>query len=236
MNKEVFIESLKDLSISLTKTQIDKFETYMRLLQEYNQKFNLTSIIKDEEIFLKHFYDSLCLMKLPELQKASNLLDVGTGAGFPGIPLGIVNPNLSITLVESNGKKCDFLNLVKQELGLSNIEIINRRAEDYTRENRNTFDIATSRAVAHLSILAELEIPALKINGLFAPLKSNIEEELEETKTKIKDLNSNIEEIIEYKLPIENSKRTILKIRKNKETDLKYPRDYSKIKKSLKTK
>lgn len=236
MNKETFKASLKRLNIILSEEELTKFEIFMRLLQEYNQKFNLTSITSDEEIFLKHFYDSLCLMKLPELQSATTLLDIGTGAGFPGIPLGIINPSLKITLVESNGKKCDFLNIVKQKLKLDNIEIINKRAEDYVRTNRSKFDIVTSRAVAHLSILAELEIPALKINGYFLPLKSSIEKEIEETSEKLKILNSSIEEIVEYTLPIENSKRTILKIKKNKETDLLYPREYNKIKKSLETK
>lgn len=235
MNKETFISNLKELNIILSEEELYKFEKYKEFLQEYNQKFNLTSIINDDEIYLKHFYDSLCLFKVPEINTSTTLLDIGTGAGFPGIPLGIINQKQKITLVESNGKKCSFLNLVKEELSLSNIEIINSRAEDYVRTNRNKFYIATSRAVAHLSILAELEIPALKVNGLFLPLKSNIDEELEETKEKLKDLNASIEEIIEYTLPIENSKRTILKIRKINETDTKYPREYNKIKKSLET-
>lgn len=235
MNKETFISKLKELNIILSEKDLNKFEKFKELLQEYNKKFNLTSIINDEEIYLKHFYDSLYLFKIPEINTSTTILDIGTGAGFPGIPLGIINPKLKITLVESNGKKCNFLNLVKKELNLSNIEVINSRAEDFVKTNRNKFDIATSRAVAHLSILAELEIPSLKVNGLFLPLKSNIDEEIEETKNKLKDLNSNIEEIIEYTLPIEDSKRTILKIRKIKETDTKYPREYNKIKKSLET-
>lgn len=236
MNKEDFVAYLGKLNINLSETELNQFETYKNLLQEYNQKFNLTSITEDDEIYLKHFYDSLCLMKLPEIKTGANLLDIGTGAGFPGIPLAIVNSNLKITLVESNGKKCDFLNIIKQKLKLNNLEIINNRAEDYAKNNRNQFDLATSRAVSHLSILSELEIPTLKINGYFIPLKSNIDEELEESKSKLKELNSCIEEIIKYTLPIENSNRTILKIRKTKETDLKYPREYGTIKKSVKTK
>lgn len=233
MNKDEFIFHLKELNIILNNEQISSFETYKNLLQEYNKKFNLTSIIKDEDIYLKHFYDSIYLITLQEVKSSSNLLDIGTGAGFPGIPLAIINPNLKITLVESNGKKCGFLNIVKEKLNLTNIEIINSRAEEYTKINRNIFDIATSRAVSHLSIIAELEIPALKINGYFLPLKSNYEEELNETTLKLKKLESRLEEIIEYSLPIENSKRTIIKIRKEKETPRIYPREYNKIKNEI---
>lgn len=234
MNKEEFINHLKELNIILTNEQKEKFEKYKNLLQEYNKKFNLTSITSDDDIYLKHFYDSLYLMTIPELKNSSNLLDIGTGAGFPGIPLAIVNPKLKVTLVESNGKKCGFLNIIKEKLNLTNIEIINSRAEDYTRSNRNKFDIVTSRAVSHLNIISELEIPALKINGYFIPLKSSYEEELEESQTKLKLLNSKLEEIIEYTLPIENSKRTMLKIKKLKETNKEFPREYNKILKEIK--
>lgn len=234
MNKEFFTKELKELNIILNKEQLEKFETYKELLKEYNKKFNLTSIINDENIYLKHFYDSLFLMKCPELNQASSLLDIGTGAGFPGIPLAIVNNSLKITLVESNTKKCGFLSIVKEKLNLENIEIINERAEEFTKKNREKYDIVTSRAVAHLSILSELEIPSLKINGYFLPLKSNINDELKETENKIRLLDCIIEDIIEYTLPIENSKRTILKIKKIKETNKTYPREYNKILKEVK--
>lgn len=233
MNKDEFIKSLKELNIILDKDQINLFETYKELLKEYNQKFNLTRIIKDEDIYLKHFYDSLYLLKLPEVTLSSNLLDIGTGAGFPGIPLAIANNNLKITLVESNGKKCGFLKIVKEKLNLNNVEIINTRAEDFTKVNRNKYDIATSRAVSHLSIITEIELPALKINGYLLPLKSEITEELNEANLKIKTLGGTLEKIIEYKLPIENSKRTIPIIKKINETPKEYPRAYNKIKNEL---
>lgn len=236
MNKEEFINSLKELNIILSEDQIASFEIYKNLLQEYNKKFNLTSLTTDESIYLKHFYDSICLMKIKELKSSSTLLDIGSGAGFPGIPLAIINSKLKITLIESNRKKCEFLKIIKEKLNLDNIEIINSRAEEYAKENRNKFDIATSRAVSHLSIIAELEIPALKLNGYFLPLKSNVQEELEESYSKIQDLGTQLEEIIEYTLPIENSKRTILKIKKIKETPKYYPREYNKIIKEIKTK
>ena len=236
MNKEGFINSLKELNIILSEDQIASFEIYKNLLQEYNKKFNLTSLTTDGSIYLKHFYDSICLMKIKELKSSSTLLDIGSGAGFPGIPLAIINSKLKITLIESNRKKCEFLKIIKEKLNLDNIEIINSRAEEYAKENRNKFDIATSRAVSHLSIIAELEIPALKLNGYFLPLKSNVQEELEESYSKIQDLGTQLEEIIEYTLPIENSKRTILKIKKIKATPKYYPREYNKIIKEIKTK
>lgn len=234
MNKETFISELKKIKINISEEELKLFETYKNLLQEYNKKFNLTSILDDESIYLKHFYDSLYLMSIIPLNNYSTLLDIGTGAGFPGIPLAILNPNLKITLVESNTKKCGFLNIVKQKLDLNNIEIINIRAEEYAKANRNKFDIATSRAVSHLSIIAELEIPALKIGGYFLPLKSKIDEELEESNSKLNELSSSLEEIIYYELPIEKSKRSILKIRKTSETNKIYPREYNKILKSIK--
>ena len=234
MNKDEFQKFTKELNIILNEEEINMFETYKQLLQEYNKKFNLTTIIKDENIYLKHFYDSLCLLQIPEIHSSTSLLDIGTGAGFPGIPLAITNPNLSITLVESNEKKCGFLNIVKEKLKLNNVTIVNSRAEDFTKENRNKYDIATSRAVSHLSIITELEVPALKINGYFLPLKSKITEELQESKQKINNLGCIVEDILEYYLPIENSKRTILKIKKIKETKEIYPREYNKIKKEIK--
>lgn len=236
MNKEEFIKSLKELNIILNDLQITSFETYKELLKEYNQKFNLTSITKDEDIYLKHFYDSLSLMRASELKTCTNLLDIGTGAGFPGMPLAVVNPNIKITLIESNGKKCGFLELVKEKLNLKNIEIINARAEDYVKNNRNKFDITTSRAVAHLSILAELEIPALKLNGYFLPLKAKIEDELKESENKLNELGATLQEKLEYTLPVENSKRTILKIKKTKDTPTIYPREYNKILKEIRSK
>ena len=184
MNKEEFLNSLKLLGIEVTNKELSKFEKYKDLLKEYNQKFNLTSITNDLDIYLKHFYDSLCLFKIKELKENKILLDIGTGAGFPGIPLAIINSDLKVYLLESNTKKCEFLKIVKQELNLNNIEVINSRAEDFIKTHKEEFDLATSRAVSHLKILSELEIPALKINGLFVPLKSHYEEELKESAIK----------------------------------------------------
>lgn len=234
MNKEEFIKYLKEINIEITEDELKKFETYKNLLQEYNEKFNLTAIKTDGEIYLKHFFDSLYLITLNEIKQANTILDVGTGAGFPGIPLGILLNDKKITLVEANEKKCSFLEKVKEILNLDNIIIVNSRAEEYVKNNKEKYDIVTSRAVANLLVLSELEIPALKIGGYFLPLKSNVSEELKICKDKIEKLGAKIENLIEYELPKENSKRTIIKIIKNRKTEEIYPRDYSKIIKDLK--
>lgn len=234
MNANEFTNYLKTLDITITEEQLNKFITYKDLLQEYNKKFNLTSITLEEDIFLKHFYDSLCLFKVKDLLKNITLLDIGSGAGFPGIPLAIINKDLKVTLLESNNKKCGFLSIVKEKLNLDNIQIINARSEEYTKTNRELYDIVTSRAVAHLRVLSEIETPALKVNGLFLPLKSHITEELETSKEMFTKLNLKLEKIIDYTLPIEESSRTILVIRKTKETSPIYPRAYNKIIKEIK--
>lgn len=235
MNKDEFIKETNLLGINLTDEELAKFEEYKELLKEYNKKFNLTSITNDNEIYLKHFYDSLCITKAKELLNASSLLDIGTGAGFPGIPVAIVNKDIKITLVESNKKKCEFLKVVKDSLNLQNVEIINARAEDFAKTNREKFEVATSRAVANLSILLELEFPALSVGGVLIALKSNVQEELENSKSILKELNGTIKNTIEYTLPYEESKRTLLIIQKQLPTNSKYPRQYSQIIKSQKS-
>ena len=234
MNQSEFKEYLIEMNIDASNELLEKFDIYKELLKEYNQKFNLTSIIDDDSIYLKHFLDSLFIFKLNQMKYVKNILDIGTGAGFPGIPIAIVNKNISVTCIESNSKKCTFLQLIKEKLNLVNLEIINKRAEDYVRINREKYDIATSRAVSNLIVLSELELPAIKINGYFLPLKSNIEEELIYSKNKIEELGGIIEDIYKYTLPVENSKRSIPIIKKVKSTNIKYPREYSKIIKDLK--
>ena len=235
MNKDEFIKETTLLGINLTDEELAKFEEYKELLKENNKKFNFTSITNDNEIYLKHFYDSLCITKAKELLNASSLLDIGTGAGFPGIPVAIVNKDIKITLVESNKKKCEFLKVVKDSLNLQNVEIINARAEDFAKTNREKFEVATSRAVANLSILLELEFPALSVGGVLIALKSNVQEELENSKSILKELNGTIKNTIEYTLPYEESKRTLLIIQKQLQTNSKYPRQYSQIIKSQKS-
>ena len=230
MNQNKFIEELKKLDIILNENQLNQLEKYYELLIEYNKVMNLTGITEKEEVYLKHFYDSLTIIKVIDLNKVDSLCDIGTGAGFPGLVLKIVFPNLKITLLDSLNKRINFLNNVINELNLKNIEAIHTRAEEYAILNRNKFDITTSRAVAHLAILLEYAVPITKEKGYFIPLKGNIDEELNESENALKCLNSKIEKIEHFELPIEGSKRNIIKIQKIKDNK-KYPRKYSEIKK-----
>ena len=232
MTKDRFLEELKKLNIILTKNQIDKLDKFYKLLIIWNEKINLTTITKEEDVYLKHFYDSLTLIKAIDLTKNITLLDVGTGAGFPGIVLKIVFPNLKITLLDSLNKRINYLNEIIKELELTNIETICSRCEDYTKINREKYDVVVARAVSHLEILSELIIPTVKVNGYFVAMKSNVKDEIEVSKNILSKLDIIVEKVIEFNLPIENSIRTLVKIKKNKITNVKYPRKYDQIKKS----
>ena len=232
MDKETFIKELEKMNINLNDTQLNQLDRYYKLLIEWNKKINLTRIIDEKDVYLKHFYDSITLCKAINLCQNLSLCDVGTGAGFPGIVLKIVFPTLSVTLIDSLLKRVNFLNIVIKDLELTNIVAIHARGEDYARENREKFDIVTSRAVANLSTLSELSLPMCKVNGYFIPMKANASEEISEAKDILVKLNSEIEEVIEFDLPIENSHRTLIKISKKNKTNTKYPRSFDKIKKN----
>lgn len=232
MSKEQFLEQLSELNINITKEQYEQIDKYYQLLVEWNEKINLTNITEKEEVYLKHFYDSLTLAKAYDLTKEITLCDIGTGAGFPGLVLKIVFPNLKIILVDSLTKRTIFLKEVINQLGLKNIEVEAARGEEYAANHRESFDIVTSRAVAKLNVLAEICIPMVKVNGYFIPMKANIEEELVNSKKSIQILDAIIEEIISFQLPIENSIRNLIKIKKNKKTNPKYPRQFQQIKKN----
>lgn len=234
MNETDFIENVQNLGITLSKIQLNKLKDYYKLLKLWNDKFNLTTILDEQDVYLKHFYDSVCIFKTNKFKDNMLICDIGTGAGFPGIVIAIINNNLRIDLVESNKKKCTFLNEVKEKLDLNNITIINSRAEEYGKNNREKYDIVTCRAVSRLYIISELAIPLLKVKGYFLPLKANLEEELDEAKKHLRELDANIEDILLYDLPIIEAKRTIPVIKKNKPTNNIYPREYSKIIKVLK--
>lgn len=230
MNKEEFIKELSKLDITLTEKQLTDLETYYYLLYKENQKYNLTTITKKEDVYLKHFYDSLTIIKSIKL-KDQYICDIGTGAGFPGLVLKIVFPDIKIDLIEATLKKCNFLTLVIKTLNLKNINVINTRAEDYSKENREKYDIVTSRAVAPLKHLLEYSIPLLKINGTFVALKSNMDEELTNIDNYYKKLYLSNEELIKFNLPYELSNRSIYKVQKNNKTPMIYPRNYNQIKK-----
>ena len=230
MTKEDFIKYCSILGINLTTKNLSDLEEYKNLLIEWNKKFNLTTIIEEKDIYLKHFYDSLCLVKTTNLNN-KKICDFGTGAGFPGMVLAIIFDNSNFTLIESNNKKVTFLEEVKNKLNLKNVEIINTRVEDYGKNNRELFDIVTCRAVSNLNIILELSSSLLKINGEFIPMKANALEELKSAEKNIDKLSYKLDSQIDYELPIENSKRTLLVFKKYKSTDLKYPRYYNIIKK-----
>ena len=226
MEKEVFFEEMqKKLDIKLNVEQLEKFYKYMGLLIEWNEKMNLTAITEPNEIILKHFIDSLTILK--EISDNSKVVDVGTGAGFPGIPLSIANESLKITLVDSLNKRLIFLQEVIEKLELKNVEIIHSRAEDFgqNKKYRENFDFATSRAVANLSTLSEYLIPLVKINGKCICMKaSDVEEEINQAKNAINVLGGTIEKIEEFNLPESDIGRTIIIINKQKNTPAKYPR------------
>ena len=230
MSEQEFIKELSEIGLNLTSESISKLNRYNDFLLEYNTHTNLTAIKTKEEVYLKHFYDSLTLTKVVNLERGT-LLDVGTGAGFPGLVLGIVFPNLEVTLLDSNNKKIEFLNECIKLLDLKNIKTVYERAEKYTSQHREEYDYVTSRAVAELRILIELNTPALKVNGLFIAMKGNIDEELSSSQNTLKKLNCTVDQKIEFDLPNNAGHRTILTIKKNSKTDLIYPREYSKIKK-----
>lgn len=229
MNKELFLEELKKLGILLTPKQEQDLDTYYKLLISYNNNVNLTAITKEEDVYLKHFYDSLTLFKGIDLKENLKICDLGTGAGFPGLVLKIVFPNLSITLVDSLEKRIKFLDLVIKELELKNIKTVHSRIEEF--KEIEAFDVVVSRAVAKINILLELGCRIPKVNGLFVFMKGNVLEELKSAKNALKILNYSLEKIINFKLPIEESERNIVILKHTSPTSNKYPRQFSIIKK-----
>ena len=230
MNKEIFIKELEKLNITLTQEQLEMLEKYYEVLTIENKKYNLTAITNKDDVYLKHFYDSLTLSKIIKLD-SQTLCDIGTGAGFPGMVLKIAFPNLKVTLVDATEKKCTFLKNVIKLLNLQDIEVINARAEIYSKEVREKYDIVTSRAVAPLKHLLEYSIPLVKVNGNYIAMKSNLEEELIGIKTYEQKLNIHEEKILTFTLPIEESTRTLIRYTKKEKTNLIYPRRYNEIKK-----
>lgn len=233
MNREEFLTAVKELGICITNKQLEQLNEYYKALVEWNKKINLTSITDEKDVYLKHFYDSLTLFKEYDLTKDISLCDVGTGAGFPGIVLKIVFPNLKITLVDSLQKRLNFLDYVIKLLGLKDVELVHERMEYYSKQNEEKFDIITSRAVAKVKILVEISFKALKISGHLILMKASFEEELSDAEKIIKDIGGKVVDVNTFKLPIENSQRALINIKKLRKTGEKYPRSIDKIKKSL---
>jgi len=231
MNQEQFINEVTKLDIKLTEEQLVKLDLYYKLLVEWNKKFNLTTILKEEDVYLKHFYDSITLIPIIKKLNHKLIADLGSGAGFPGLILAIFLPDSHITCIDATAKKTVFLNEIARELNLNNVTVVNSRIEDYAKLNREKFDIVTARGLASLRILLELSIPLLKIDGYLLPMKSMAKLEIESSSNALKELNSTLEPSIKFKLPIEESHREIVIVKKNSATDLKYPRLYDQIKK-----
>lgn len=223
--KDTLTNMLNKINISIKEEEIYQFYDYMKLLVEWNKKINLTTIVEPYDIILKHFVDSLTISKY--LKAGKNIIDIGTGAGFPGIPLAIINTEKEFTLVDSLNKRINFLNVIKEEINLKNVNNIHSRAEDIGQNiiYREKFDIAVSRAVANLTVLAEYLIPTMKINGKMICMKANnIDEEIEEAKFAISKLGGRIAEVEKFMLPETDIKRTIIIIEKIKSTPNEYPR------------
>lgn len=225
-----FKEELKKLNIEITENQLSKFDLYYQRLIEVNQVMNLTAITEKNEVYIKHFFDSLTLTECLE-NKNITLCDVGSGAGFPSLPLAILFPEMEITIVDALNKRINFLNQLISELELPNAVAIHARAEDFAKTKRENFDIVCARAVANLPMLSELCLPLVKMNGYFLAMKgSNAAEEVEMANHAITILGGKLKECVSLKLPYEMGERTILRIEKIVKTPLKYPRIFKLIK------
>ncbi|HEM2809749.1 TPA: 16S rRNA (guanine(527)-N(7))-methyltransferase RsmG [Streptococcus suis] len=227
MKPEVFYKTLADQGIQLTDTQKQQFQRYFQLLVEWNEKINLTAITEEEEVYLKHFYDSIAPILQGHIQNDSlRLLDIGAGAGFPSLPMKIIYPQLDVTIIDSLNKRINFLHLLAEELGLENVHFYHGRAEDFAQDKqfRAQFDLVTARAVARMQILSELTIPYLKLNGKLIALKaSSAEDELAQAKNALTLLFGKVIENVDYQLP-NGDPRTLTIVEKKKETPNKFPR------------
>lgn len=222
-----FEKDLKAMNITLSNKQIEQFLIYYEMLVEWNEVMNLTAITEYEEVMKKHFLDSITLNQAFDVTKECTVIDVGCGAGFPGLALKIAYPNLKITLLDSLNKRINFLNAVIDKLGLTDIETVHGRAEDFAKAGklRETFDVAVSRAVANLSTLSEYCLPYVKVGGYFIPYKSEkVRSEIEAAGKAFSILGGSLEKKIEFTLPDTDYYRNLLLIKKNKPTPNKYPR------------
>ena len=226
MNK-LLLDKVNKLSIELNEKHVKQFIKFYEMLVEWNKVMNLTGITEYDEVVEKHFVDSLSIVNVVDMNDIHKVIDIGTGAGFPGIPLKIAFPHLEITLLDSLNKRIKFLNAVIDELGLENIHTIHGRAEDFAKQEnyREKYDLCVSRAVANLSTLSEYCLPYVAVDGMFVPYKSgDIEEELNNSKKAIQILGGKIENTFKFELPGTDIGRSFVKIKKVKNTAKKYPR------------
>ncbi len=222
-----FKNATEKLNIELTDEQYNKYVKYYEMLVEKNKVMNLTGITEFDEVVLKHFVDSLSVVKVMDLKEINSMIDVGTGAGFPGIPLKIAFPHLKVVLLDSLKKRLLFLDEVIEELGLENIETVHGRCEDFGRNEgyREKFELCASRAVANMSVLSELCLPFVEVGGTFIAYKAgNSDEEIKESLNAVKTLGGNIEKVTNFTLPDSNIERVFVKVVKEKTTPMKFPR------------
>jgi len=227
MDTSLFKTMLEEKGISLSPTQLNQFETYYKLLVERNEKMNLTAITEKPEVYLKHFFDSVSAAFYFDFSKEASICDVGAGAGFPSIPLKICFPHLKISIVDSLQKRITFLEELSSALQLENMTFYHDRAETFGQkvDIRESFDIVMARAVARMSVLSELCLPLVKVDGTFIAMKAaSVAEELEDGKKAITTLGGQVRDVHHFLLPIENSDRNIVIIDKKKPTPKKYPR------------
>jgi 16S rRNA (guanine527-N7)-methyltransferase len=230
-DKTALVPLLKELNITLTELQLEQFLRYYEMLIEKNRVMNLTAITDYNEVLSKHFVDSLSLIKVFDINRNIKVLDLGTGAGFPGIPLKIAFPEINIVLLDSLNKRVSFLNEVIIQLGLKNIIAVHGRAEDFGRKEdyRESFDLCVSRAVAKLSTLSEYCMPYVKVNGYFISYKAgNVQSELDDSKKAIEIFGGKLEQVESFQLPGTDIERTLIKINKDRMTPKVYPRNVGK--------
>lgn len=226
-----FKEELLKLNIELSDEASSRFDLYYKRLIAVNEVMNLTAITEEQEVYNKHFLDSLMIVKALDLNKEFTLCDVGSGAGFPSIPLSIVSNNAKVTIIDALNKRIKFLNDLILELGLKNVIALHERAEDFAKTKREFFDVTTARAVARLNILSELCLPLTKVGGYFIAMKGQGgNEEIKEATKGIEILGGHVEKVISLELPDNAGARDIIIIKKIKETPKKYPRAFAKIK------
>ncbi|OLN22340.1 16S rRNA (guanine(527)-N(7))-methyltransferase RsmG [Domibacillus antri] len=227
MKIDQFQMALAEKGIVLSDKQMNQFHRYYELLVEWNEKMNLTAITKQEDVYVKHFFDSLTAAMYTDLTKPFRICDVGAGAGFPSIPLKIAFPQLDVTIIDSLNKRITFLNHLASELKLENVHFVHGRAEEMGRkpEHREQYDIVTARAVARMSVLSELCLPFAKTGGIFVAMKAaSAADEMAAAAKAIHVLGGKTENVFSFRLPVEESERTIIVIRKEKDTPKKYPR------------
>lgn len=227
MDEKKFTEVLAKNNLRISEQELNQFKEYYKLLVEWNEKVNLTAITEKDDVFLKHFYDSITASFYFSFEDVKSVCDIGAGAGFPSIPLKICYPHLKVTIVDSLKKRINFLEQLKETLQLDHVDIIHSRAEDIgqNKKYRENFDVVTARAVARLSVLSEYCLPLCKVDGTFIALKgANSNEELVDAKKAVKTLGGEVVNNNTFSLPIENSERSIIVIKKIKKTAKTYPR------------